>query len=184
MHSKIWSTFVAVGILVAIVGCGTATTNKPNPTTATASSQSSQWLSFDASDKTMTLKLDANYNSTNGGMNFDGYSSGAMQIIVPQGWRVNVTFKNSSSSLSHSAMFVSYGKRTNTSFSVSDVSFPDTMTPYPSFGTIGNTVNLSFIADKTDEYAIVCAVPGHAAMGMWDTFMVSNSVSSPSITTK
>ncbi len=58
------------------------------------------------------------------------------------------------------------------------------MTPNPSFGTIGNTVTLSFIADKTGKYAIVCGVAGHAAMGMWDTFVVSDLVNIPTITTK
>jgi uncharacterized cupredoxin-like copper-binding protein len=28
------------------------------------------------------------------------------------------------------------------------------------------------VANKTGTYAVVCAVPGHAAAGMWDVFQV------------
>lgn len=117
-------------------------------------------------------------------MNFDGYSNGAMQVTVPQGWKVNVTFKKDNPSLPHSAMFVPYDLRASTSFSQSNVSFSGAMTPTPSFGTSGNTTcNFSFVADKTGKYAIVCGVTGHAAMEMWDTFIVSDSANAPSVTT-
>ncbi len=112
MYSRFWSTLVMSGIVAMTVGCGTT----GNQNTATTSAKSDQWLTYNTSNKVATLKLDANYNSTDGGMNFNGYSSGAMQVTVPKDWRVNVTFKNDNSSLSHSAMFVSYDKRTNTSF--------------------------------------------------------------------
>jgi uncharacterized cupredoxin-like copper-binding protein len=31
------------------------------------------------------------------------------------------------------------------------------------------------VASKVGKYAIVCAVPGHAATGMWDAFTVVKS---------
>jgi uncharacterized cupredoxin-like copper-binding protein len=34
-------------------------------------------------------------------------------------------------------------------------------------------VHFNFVPNKAGKYAIVCAVPGHAAGGMWDVFMVT-----------
>ncbi len=181
MHSKFGSVLVMSGIVAMAVGCGTT----GNPKTATTSSQQNRWLTYNTSDKVATIKLDANYNNTDGGMNFNGYSNGAMQITVPQGWKVKVSFKNDNLSLAHSAMFVPYEQRTNTNFFASNVSFSGATTPDASFGTTGNVTQIfSFTADKIGKYAIVCGVAGHAAMGMWDTFVVSGSSGAPSITTK
>ncbi len=177
---KFWTVPVATVLITILFGCGSVTTQN-----ATSPSGSNQWLSFNASNKIVSLRLDADYNSTSAGMNFNGYSNGKMLVTVPQGWKVEVAFKNDNSSLPHSAMIVPYNERTNMGFSSSDIPFSGAMTPNPSSGVIGNTVqSFTFVADKQGQFAIVCGVIGHASMGMWDTFIVSDSAKSPSIMTK
>ncbi len=178
--TKLWRVLTFAGLIATIVGCGTVGIQN-----TAISSGSNQWLTFNTPDKVVLLKLDADYNSTSAGMNFNGYSSGNMKISVPQGWKVEVAFKNDNAALPHSAMIVPYDERTNMSFSPTGVSFPGAMTPNPAFGVIDNTVqNFTFTADKQGKFAIVCGVNGHASMGMWDTLVVSNSASTPSIVTK
>ncbi|MGH2346103.1 MAG: sulfocyanin-like copper-binding protein [Chloroflexota bacterium] len=48
--------------------------------------------------------------------------------------------------------------------------------------TSGRTDQFSFTANKAGKYALVCAVPGHEAAGMWDVFNVTSG-GQPSITT-
>jgi hypothetical protein len=43
--------------------------------------------------------------------------------------------------------------------------------------------SLSFVADKPGRYWIMCGVPGHAAGGMWDWLVISDSVKTPTVET-
>jgi hypothetical protein len=130
------------------------------------------WLSVNTKSKTVTLTLIAGYNSAVSGFNFNGYGNGKMTISVPLHYRVNVVFTNKGSTI-HSAVFVPYSER-NASGSFK-MAFAHASTPSPTGGTaIGKTVKFSFVASKTGTYAIVCAVPGHDALGMWDVFKVTS----------
>lgn len=60
----------------------------------TTQSTNSQWLSVDAQSKTVTLVMDAGYNTVNDYDNFDGYANGQMVVTVPQGYKVKMQFSN------------------------------------------------------------------------------------------
>jgi sulfocyanin len=166
----------ALALLLLATGCGT-TTEQSSPTSQT-------WLSVNKAQKSMILTVVANYDSSNGGMNFDGYSKGQMVVDVPQGWKVTVHFSNASGQITHSAMVVPFSSHSDMNFTNSSMAFEGATTPNPSVGTAkGIYQDFTFTADKSGKYAIVCAVPSHAAMGMWDTLNVVDSTSSPSIKT-
>jgi sulfocyanin len=129
--------------------------------------------------KTVNLTLIAAYK---GGFDFNGYSQGKMTITVPVGDKVNVTFSNNAPT-PHSAMFVAFSK-TPASISSPATSFKGASSPNPMNGTSkGTTQKFSFTTVKAGKYLLICAVPGHAAAGMWDNFVVSSSAKVGSIKT-
>jgi plastocyanin len=169
-------TWGALLLLLLTTGCGTTTAQK-SPTSQT-------WLSVNKAQRSVILTLVANYDSSNGGMNFDGYSKGQMVVDVPQGWKVTVHFSNANGQMTHSAMVVPFSAHSDMNFSNSSVAFAGATSPNPSLGTAkGVNQDVTFTVDTSGQYAIVCAVPSHAAMGMWDTLNVIDSTSSPSIKT-
>jgi sulfocyanin len=130
----------------------------------------------------VALTLIAAYNSTQGGFNFNGGAAGKLTITVPLGVKVNVTFTNNAP-LPHSAQFVAYAKTPPTS-AVSDA-FKGAHTPNPTAGTAkGVKQTFSFVANKAGTYLLICAVPGHAAAGMWDNFVVSKTAKAASVVLK
>ena len=133
-----------------------------------------KWLTWNASTHTAAITLIASYNSALDGYNFNGYGKGKMVITVPVGAHVKVTFKNKSSALTHSALVTPYSQRN--SAGTFPLAFPGASTSDPTTGTAADvTEHFSFVASKVGTYAIVCAVPGHNAFGMWDTLKVVKS---------
>jgi hypothetical protein len=52
-------------------------------------------------------------------------------------------------------------------------------------GQVSNAAHqFTFTANKAGTYMIICAYPGHAIAGMWDTFVVSSTAKTASITFK
>jgi plastocyanin len=92
-------------------------------------------------------------------------------ISVPVGYTVNVTFSNNGGA-PHSAVVTLYSKRMSVgSF---PLAFHGAGSPNPMSGIgKGKTQRFSFVANKVGKYALVCAVPSHAALGMWDVFQVT-----------
>ncbi len=130
--------------------------------------------------KVVTLTLIAGYKNAAGGFNFDGYAKGKLTITVPLGDTVNVVFSNSSS-LPHSAQFIAAAK-TPPAAAVPDV-FAGANSPDPTSGvTSGKTQKFSFKASKAGTFMVICAVPGHALAGMWDSFVVSKTAKSATVT--
>ena len=131
------------------------------------------WLTFNAKAKTASLLLISGYNSNLSGFNFDGYGNGKMTVTVPLGYKVTVTFTNQAAS-AHSAVIAPYADKT-TSGSIkpafSGATSPDAVSGTPS----GKTVKFTFVAKPAGTYVIVCAVPGHNLIGMWDVFKVAAS---------
>lgn len=145
---------------VAGLGAAGAHSSKAAPT----------WIS--AKGTTVNLTLVAGYNQDTAGFNFNGYAKGKMTVTVPTGAKVIIKFSNKAS-LPHSVAVTAYAKRTAMSF---PDAFKGANSPNPSQGiTSGHAPQtVTFTANKAGTYAIVCAVPGHAAAGMWDTLKVAN----------
>ncbi len=162
------SAMVLTGLLAA---CGTPPVSSAGP---------SHWLQVDAGQKAVAVKLFAGEHN---GMNFNGYGSGRMTVTVPAGWRVAVRFINRDEAQAHSAMIVPFKEHTAMNIPVTAVTFPRASTPDPTEGTqYGLSQTFRFTATKIGHYALACGVPGHAAMGMWDNFVVSGTATTPSVT--
>ncbi|MGH2344788.1 MAG: sulfocyanin-like copper-binding protein [Chloroflexota bacterium] len=138
--------------------------------------------------KVVHLTLIAGYNNENSGFNFDGAAHGRMTSTVPLGATVDVTFKNSARGEQHNVVVIPYTKTLPASSS--SPAFPGAATPTPKFTrgsapqTTGAARQFSFTAGKTGRYTLICGIAGHAIAGMWDTFVVSSTAKTASITFK
>jgi hypothetical protein len=80
-------------------------------------------------------------------------------------------------------MIVPWSERTNPGQNPKPL-FKGASSPNPVSGTAqGATAHFSFVAAKAGKYALVCAFPGHAELGMWDTFIVKKGLKAPSLNT-
>ncbi len=140
------------------------------------------WLRGDAATKTAEFKLVGGLTDLNGGMNFNGFSRGALVLTVPQGWNVVLHFKNQDPNLPHSVEIIADGD-----------AIPSSPVP-PAFehaatGRVdqgfpaGQGADVRFVAGKAGGFLIFCAVPGHGAVGMWIRLAVSASADKPSLAT-
>lgn len=137
-------------------------------------------LTSDPGAATVRLLLVSSSTGADGGFNFDGYGNGAMRISIPRGWRVDVTCRNASVTLSHSCAIVRdiplspYG---------APLAFAGASTPSPSGGVgPGVTKSFSFVAARVGTYRIACLVSGHEIDGMWDWLTVTRGGSPKVIT--
>jgi len=136
---------------------------------ATRTAATPKFLSVNGDSVTLTLV--AAYNNNAAGFNFDGDGNGKLVVSVPAGYRVNVVFSNKSAT-PHSALFTQFSKHTSTG--TFPLAFKGASSPNAISGvTAGKTQKFAFAASKPGAYALVCAVPGHAVAGMWDTFKVT-----------
>lgn len=132
--------------------------------------------------KVVNLTLVAAYNQNSSGFNFNGAAKGQMTVTVPLGDTVNVTFSNNAP-LPHSAQIVAYSS--NPPATAVPDAFKNANSANPTTGSSkGAPQKFSFVANKAGKYLIICAVPGHAAAGMWDTLVVAKGAKAATVTIK
>ena len=137
-----------------------------------------KFMWFSAATQTVHVQLSAALGSNNGGMNFNGGSSGSATITVPVGWKTRMQFTNLDA-IPHSAIIIANQQPLPT--------IPQT----PAFGgaytrdltgglNSGQGDDLDFKSSPAGKYILVCGVPGHGPSGMWIWFVVSGSAKEPS----
>lgn len=150
----------------------------PEPPIDTGPVQVDRFLWYDTSRKLARLRLVAAYTGANDGLNFNGGTAGDRTLVVPLGWRVNVTVANDDDALSHSALVARH-----------EVPVPPEPPP-PAFAGAaipslarglpsGESEEMSFVASSTGQFMLVCGMPGHGESGMWIGFEVSASAAVP-----
>ena len=60
------------------------------------------WMIVDSENKFVTFTLTSAYNGNNGSWNYNGFYNGSANLIVPQGWNVNLKFVNPDGNYRHS----------------------------------------------------------------------------------
>lgn len=131
-------------------------------------------MSVANSTRTVHLHLLAADPGAPSQFNFDGASNGKMTITVPLGWTVKATCTNFSTVLTHSCAIVDPNTKT--------LAFADSAVPHPVQGLRpGKGAEFTFVASRPGTYELVCLVPGHRGLGMWDHFVV-RAGAKPSIT--
>jgi sulfocyanin len=151
-----------------------------------AAASTPTWVT--TSGATVHLTVIAGYNNTNAGFNFNGAAHGQMVVTVPLGDTVDATFRNAAKGGFHDVVIIPYtmplpGAGIKPAFA-------GAASPLPQFrpGAGGAPPNLSapqsfsFTASKAGTYMMICGIAGHALAGMWDTFIVSSTAKTASVT--
>ncbi len=138
------------------------------------------WLRADAASKTADFKLVAGLTDANGGMNFNGFSQGALVLTVPQAWSVVLHFKNEDPNLPHSVEVIAEARAVPSGPVPPAFEHAATGRLEQGFPS-GQSADLRFVAGKSGSFLIFCAVPGHGAAGMWIRLAVSGSADKPAL---
>ena len=139
------------------------------------------WMQIDEAKKQVTFEIVAGKNPTNGAWNFNGYANGDLTITVPRTWSVMINFTNRDANVPHSILV-----------SDREPPFPNVFEPQPAIPraysaqvvrglAAGREDTLRFTAEEAGKFTLPCGVPGHAASGMWDWFVVSADAARPTV---
>ena len=142
------------------------------------------WMRVDEAAKRVEFDLVAGLTPTNGSWNFNGYANGDLTITVPVGWTVVMNFTNHDANVPHSVYVLDR-----------EPPFPQVMPDQPGIPraysinlhtgiAAGRDDTLRFPVNAAGRYTLPCGVPGHAASGMWDRFVVSAEAGRPSVSTE
>ncbi|MDB5075062.1 MAG: pyrrolo-quinoline quinone [Chloroflexi bacterium] len=138
------------------------------------------WEYISAEKQSVVINITAAATGDNAGFNFNGYSKGKANFIIPAGWQVSWIFNNKAA-LPHSVGLAS---------SLTGTTLP--IVPNGGLGPIetpnalqgirsGQTQYVGFQATKVGKLYMVCVVPGHVQGGMWDYVTISSTAKMPSI---
>jgi len=134
------------------------------------------WYQIDQGAKTVHLTLTAGATSLNNYWNYNGHIKGSMAITVPEGFTVTIDQVNKDPNMAHSIGILTLPENFSMPPQPNPV-FPGAVSENPTSmidATMpGETETIQFVAATPGEYALVCLIPGHAAVGMWAYFDVS-----------
>jgi sulfocyanin len=140
------------------------------------------WMTFDAGAQKVTMDVVAGFNPNNSNWNFNGYYEGDMTVVVPQGWRVEITLTNRDGDVPHSLVVMVDPGPDNLPLQAGreQAAFARAYSKSPEQGiSAGNQDKISFKADKAGEFLWFCGVPGHGQSGMWTRFVVEAGIEEP-----
>lgn len=110
-------------------------------------------------------------------MSFDGAVNGARTFVVPSSWRVEIRLRNLDAA-PHSARVVADMRPVR--LDPGPASFTGAESASAETGLqAGRQETFAFRTDRSGEFLLACAVPGHAASGMYLRFVVSEIARHP-----
>ena len=143
------------------------------------------WMVIDSSNKLVTFTLTSAYNGNNGSWNYNGFYNGSANLVVPQGWNVNLKFVNPDGNYRHSvAVIKMWDGDVPQEADESLVAIARAYSLSPSQGCLSCEEDVKFKAKNRDDYTIgkysaFCGVPGHGGSGMWLGFSVIDGIDTP-----
>lgn len=161
-------------LLIATLAAATRLAAQEQPPTPNPA-----WLSYDAHGRRLTLQLDAATSDRNGGLNFDGYTSGDLTLTVPAGWRVTIRMRNHDATLPHSVALI--GANDAIPVQMTAPALPGAATPAALLGTAPRDSATMTFTPPAGRYRLFCAVPGHGLAGMWIWLEASDSARVPAL---
>lgn len=141
---------------------------------------SPDWLTVDKETKTASMEITAGLTTANSAWNFNGYANGDMSIVVPKGWTVRMHFRNRDASVPHSVGVVEIMDEIPPSGDQMKIAFPGAFTVNFTTGLSSmREDHFDFTVARVGRFWMACGVPPHARAGMWDYFVVSDTISEP-----
>jgi sulfocyanin len=140
------------------------------------------WMTVDAGARKVTMDVIAGFNPNNSNWNFNGYYEGDLTVVVPEGWRVEITFGNRDGDVPHSLVVMADPGSDNLPLQAGreQVAFSRAYSKSPEQGiSAGDHDTVAFTANKTGDFLWFCGVPGHGQSGMWTRFAVTVAAEQP-----
>jgi sulfocyanin len=140
------------------------------------------WMTVNAGAQKVTMDVVAGFNANNSSWNFNGYYQGDVTVVVPEGWRVEITLTNRDGDVPHSLVVMADPGADNLPLQAGreQAAFPRAYSKSPEQGiSAGDQDTISFKADQTGEFLWFCGVPGHGQSGMWTRFAVAADTAEP-----
>ena len=140
------------------------------------------WMKIEKSARLVRLNIVAGWNANNGALNYNGYFSGDMTVVVPVAWTIDLVFKNTDAMLPHSLVVTRPFKSDEMPdlAGVDQVAIPRAYTNDPDKGIPSTkTDTVRFIAKDAGEFYFFCGAPGHGHGGMWTRLKVDPAAEAP-----
>lgn len=184
---------LSAALVFGLAACGGDTADQPAPETTDApateqteapaeSMQDTDWFQVDDDAQTVTIDLVAGATSDNNYWNYNGLYGGEGEITVPEGYTVTINLTNEDPAMGHSVGVGEMQASFPANFSDTTPLFEGGVTSNPTSMTEstmpGESETVTFVAETAGEYALICYVSGHAATGMYLSFIVSADGSS------
>ena len=146
-----------------------------------ASPQDSRYLKWDPATRTVTFELIAGGEGAASPFNFNGYTDGEANLVVPSGVNVVMNFVQKDGT-PHSAELIA-DKDPMPSIG-GEAAIPRAYTNKPVEGLPQEAKDvIRFTAPDSGSYRIFCGVPGHGLSGMWIRFTVDPAAKEPKFVT-
>lgn len=137
------------------------------------------WYTVDHASQTVTLGITAGLTSKGNYWNYNGYTNGEATVVVPAGYTVTINFQNNDPNMAHSIGVDSRTSGFPAAFQDPQPVFEGAISSNPTDLTQatlpGESETVTFVASSAGQYSLVCYIAGHAAVGMWIHFDVSDS---------
>lgn len=148
--------------------------------TFTAAAHGPEWMQVDEPHKIVRLDITAAEQAKDPTpFNFNGFANGKLNVTVPKGWLVQMVFVNNGD-IPHSLEVAPIGSQIP--IQGEPPAFSGATTPELDAGLASHqSAAFQFRASTPGRFRILCGVPGHAISGMWDYFVVSATVTQPSV---
>ena len=143
------------------------------------------WMTVDEGARKVAMDVVAGFNPNNSSWNFNGYHDGNMTVVVPEGWRVEITFANRDGDVPHSLVVMADPGQENLPLEAGreQTVFSRAYSKSPTQGlSAGEKDLISFTAKKAGDYLWYCGVAGHGQSGMWVNFKVNAEADRPYVT--
>tara|TARA_B100000029_G_scaffold54746_1_gene49683 strand:- start:12298 stop:12894 length:597 start_codon:yes stop_codon:yes gene_type:complete len=144
------------------------------------------WMVVDNGNKLVTFTLTSAYNGNNGSWNYNGFYNGSVNLVVPQGWNVNLKFVNPDGNYRHSVAVIKMWDGDNVPQEADEslVAIARAYSLSPAQGCLSCNEDVKFKAKNRDDYTVgkysaFCGVPGHGGSGMWLGFSVKDGIDTP-----
>jgi sulfocyanin len=151
------------------------------PSAAAVAQERPKYLSWDPASKTVTFELIAGGEGAKSPFNFNGYTDGQANLVVPAGVNVVMNFVQKDGT-PHSAIVIA-DKDPMPNLD-GDAAIPKAYTNKVIEGLPQEAKDvIRFTAPDSGNYRIFCGVPGHGLSGMWIRFTVDPAAKEPKFVT-
>ena len=137
------------------------------------------WMANHSEHQTVVINLAAAWNTNNEQANFNSFHAGAMTLVVPAGWKVDLHLHNLDVDYSHSVVLTRAHPASEMLLRLTqaDASVAYAFTRSPELNDPPGTARtLSFTADPPGDYYLACGVPVHLMDDMYLRLRISDEV--------